>query len=95
MEDKDIEAVAAHIEKATNVTDDAAERGRLIQEQERQLSLWATVKLHPRAVLACTSHPSFSEDGAKYTQVAWLLLQARCLDTIKSPTALRLRCLHS
>ncbi|KAL4765660.1 MFS-type transporter fmqE [Aspergillus foveolatus] len=54
MGDKDIEAVAAHIEKATNVTDDAAERGRLIQEQERQLSLWATVKLHPRAVLACS-----------------------------------------
>ncbi|KAL4978231.1 general substrate transporter [Aspergillus desertorum] len=54
MGDKDIEAVAAHIEKAINATDDAAERGPLIQEEERQLSLWATVKLHPRAVLACS-----------------------------------------
>ncbi|KAL6235575.1 hypothetical protein BDW75DRAFT_250775 [Aspergillus navahoensis] len=54
MGDKDTEAVAAHIEKAVNVTDDAAERGRLIQEELRQLGFWATVKLHPRAVLACS-----------------------------------------
>ncbi|KAL4969526.1 MFS-type transporter fmqE [Aspergillus stella-maris] len=54
MGNKDSEAVSAHIEKAINSTDDAAERGRLIQEQERQLSLWETAKLHPRAVLACS-----------------------------------------
>jgi hypothetical protein len=57
MGDKDAEAIAAHIEKTMNNTDDAAERGRLIQEQERQLSIWETIKLHPRAVLACTYHP--------------------------------------
>ncbi|KAL2800974.1 general substrate transporter [Aspergillus keveii] len=54
MGDKDTEAIAAHIEKTMGNTDDAAERGRLIQEQERQLSIWETIKLHPRAVLACS-----------------------------------------
>ncbi|KAL3464430.1 general substrate transporter [Aspergillus heterothallicus] len=54
MGDKNAEAIAAHIEKTMNSTDDAAERGRLIQEQERQLSIWDTIKIHPRAVLACT-----------------------------------------
>ncbi|KAL5001147.1 major facilitator superfamily domain-containing protein [Aspergillus recurvatus] len=54
MGDNDIEAVAAHIEKTIYATDDAAERDRLIQEEERQLRFWATVKLHPRAVLACS-----------------------------------------
>ncbi|KAL3477573.1 general substrate transporter [Aspergillus californicus] len=54
MGDKDTEAVAAHFEKAINSTDDAAERGRLIQEEERQLNLGETVKLHPRAILACS-----------------------------------------
>lgn len=58
MADKDHDAITAHIEKALNSTDDAAERGRLIQEEERQLSLWATIKLHPRAVLACMVTPS-------------------------------------
>ncbi|RHZ58379.1 uncharacterized protein CDV56_102670 [Aspergillus thermomutatus] len=54
MSDKDPETVAAHIEKVKGNLDDPAERGRQIQEEERQLSVWATMKLHPCAVLVCS-----------------------------------------
>ena len=50
MAEKNLEAASAHVEEAGK---DPVEQGRLIQDEERELSVWKTIQLHPMAILAC------------------------------------------
>ncbi|RAO74154.1 uncharacterized protein BHQ10_010166 [Talaromyces amestolkiae] len=52
MEEKNLEAASAHVEEAGK---DAVEQGRRIQDEERELSVWKTIQLHPMAILACSA----------------------------------------
>jgi hypothetical protein len=54
---KSVNATSVHLEKAGNEPSDAVERGRHLQEDERQLTAWQTARLYPRAVLYCKSPP--------------------------------------
>ncbi|OJJ94631.1 hypothetical protein ASPACDRAFT_1877506 [Aspergillus aculeatus ATCC 16872] len=47
-------ATSAHLEKAVDEPSDAVERGRRLQEDERQLTAWQTARLYPHAVLYCS-----------------------------------------
>jgi hypothetical protein len=41
------------VEDASFYSDEVAHRGALILEEERHLGVWASVKLHRRALLIC------------------------------------------
>ncbi|KAL3456135.1 general substrate transporter [Aspergillus heterothallicus] len=51
---KSVNATSAHLEKAVDEPSDAVERGRRLQEDERQLTAWQTARLYPGAVLYCS-----------------------------------------
>ncbi|KAJ5771631.1 hypothetical protein N7520_002160 [Penicillium odoratum] len=54
MDKKDDDACFAHVEKELDEPREAAERGRRIQEDERQLTARQAAKLYPRAILFCS-----------------------------------------